>query len=179
MTASVETERRLTLWDVIFGLILVAAGIFLLANSFFASALTVWIIAWTSLVAGIVQLVGAFFRLKSGKFWSHALGGVVLIVLGVYILRNPVIGAVALTLTAGALFFASGLVRIILAFQTSSGRGVLIFSGAISVVLGLYVLFNPIAATMVLLGTILGVQAIVEGVTLVALGRERPVRSAS
>jgi len=43
-------------------------------------------------------------------------GGTTLTVLGLFMLRNPLIGAVALTLIAGVLFFATGLTRVGLAF---------------------------------------------------------------
>src|SRR3712207_7663957 len=39
-------------------------------------------------------------------------GGVVLAVLGLFLLRNPVVGALTLTLVAGALLLTTGLTRI-------------------------------------------------------------------
>ena len=40
-----------------------------------------------------------------------------------------------------------------------------------SVVLGLVVLFNLVEATFVLLGVILGVQALIDGIMLLLIGR--------
>jgi uncharacterized membrane protein HdeD (DUF308 family) len=48
---------------------------------------------------------------------------------------------------------------------------VLILSGIAGIVLGLIVLFNPVQSTYVLLGILLGVQVLVDGITLILFGR--------
>lgn len=174
-----ELVHRRTAVDMILGLLIVVAGLVLLGNVVFATAISVLVLGWTVLFAGVVEIVTAFFRIKSGGFFSAALGGAILTVLGVFILRNPLIGAVALTLLAGSLFLASGLTRIFASAQFTQGRWVLIASGIISVLLGLWVLFNIGTATLTLLGTLLGIQTLLEGVTLLAVGRLRPPKTAS
>lgn len=176
--ASTPVAPRRTAWDVIFGIILVVAGIFLLGNSMLATAISVWVIGWTNLVSGVLLLVASLFRIRSGGFFSAALGGAFLTVIGLFILRNPVIGAVALTLASGVAFFASGLTRMAWAFSDRQGRLALFLSGLVSLGLGFFVLFNVGTATLVLLGTLLGVQTLVEGLTLIAVGRLRPAVAA-
>nr|WP_301484324.1 DUF308 domain-containing protein [Intrasporangium sp.] len=95
-------------------------------------------------------------------------------VIGLFIVRNPVLGAATLTLLAGSLFFASGLTRIVTAVQSSQSRWIVLISGAVSILLGVWVLFNFKAATVSLLGTLLGIQTLVEGMLLIAVGRLRP-----
>ncbi|MFP5416434.1 MAG: HdeD family acid-resistance protein [Actinomycetes bacterium] len=172
MTTTTLAPRR-TAWDVIFGLILVAAGIFLLGNSLLATAISLWVIGWTNLFSGVLLLVASLFRIKSGGFLSAALGGAFLTVIGLFILRNPVAGAVALTLAAGVAFFAGGLTRLAWAFSDRQGRLALFVSGLVSLGLGFFVLFNVGTATVLLLGTLLGVQTLLEGLTLIAVGRLR------
>ena len=94
--------------------------------------------------------------------------------MGLFILRNPVVGALALTLAAGMAFFAAGLTRMVWAFRESEGKVVLFISGLVSLGLGFYVLFNLGTATLMLLGTLLAVQTLLEGLTLIAVGRVRP-----
>lgn len=168
-------EQRRTGWDIIFGALLLIAGFIVLGNAVIATAVSVYFVGWMAVISGAVLLIGSFFRIKSGGFWSAALGGALLLVLGVFVLRNPLIGAVSLTLLAGSLFLTGGLMRIVVAFQVEDGRWLLIISGAISVVLGLFVLFNIAAATLTLLGVLLGVQTLVEGITLMIVGRSRRV----
>lgn len=177
MAESTTLVLRRTAWDVILGVLIVIAGFILLGNTVFATAVSVFLLGWTTLAAGVFLLVGALFRMKSGGFWSAALGGAVLVVLGLFILRNPLIGAVSLTIMAGSLFLASGLTRVITAWQRPEGRWLLVLSGLISIGLGLWVLLNIVTATLTLLGVLLGVQTLIEGLTLIMVGRLRPPKS--
>jgi len=176
--ATLESAPRRTAWDIILGIVLVVAGLFLLGNAVFATAMSVFVIGWTTLFSGVVLLVGSFFRIKSGGFLSAVLGGAILAVIGLFVLRNPVVGAVALTLGAGVTFFVSGLTRMAWAFGAEKGRLLLIISGLISLGLGFYVLFNLSTATLVLLGILLGIQTVLEGISLMLIGRVRPVNDA-
>ncbi|WP_448629839.1 HdeD family acid-resistance protein [Cellulomonas soli] len=175
MTTAV-LERRRTGWDVILGILVVIGGFVVLGDVIVATIVSVLVLAWTSLISGVVLLVGSLLRIRSGGAWSAAIGGAVLTVLGVFMLRNPVIGAVTLTLLAGALFLAGGLARLVAAFQSPTHKAILGLSSVVSIALGAYVLINPAAATLVLLGVLLGVQILIEGLTLITLGRLRLVR---
>ncbi|HXV91869.1 MAG TPA: DUF308 domain-containing protein [Pseudonocardia sp.] len=172
-------ERRRTGWDIVVGILLVIGGLLVLANAVIATAVSVLAIGWMALIAGVVVLIGSLFRIRSGGFWSAALGGAMLAVLGLFILRNPALGALSLTLLAGSLFLAAGLTRILAAGQIGESRWLMIVSGVISVFLGLFVLFNVAEATFTLLGILLGVQVLIEGLTLLAAGRIRPVTTAA
>ncbi|GAA4783110.1 HdeD family acid-resistance protein [Actinomycetospora chlora] len=167
-------ERRRTGWDVVLGILLLLAGLFVLGNAVIATYLSVLLLGWFAIGAGVVTLVGAFVRREAGISWSAALGGAVLIVLGVIIVRDPLAGATGLTLLAGALFLVVGLTRLIVASQVPAARTVLIISGFVSIVLGLIVLFNLQIAVLSLLGLLLGVQILVEGITILVAGRLRP-----
>jgi membrane protein HdeD len=100
-------------------------------------------------------------------------------VLGLFLLRNVVAGALTLTLITGALLLTIGLTRIFGAFGVPEARGLLLVSGLISAALGLFVLLNLATATFTLLGVLLGTQTLLDGITLIAAGRIRPTRSAS
>jgi membrane protein HdeD len=54
-----------------------------------------------------------------------------------------------------------------------------VISGLASVGLGLFVLFNVVNATMTLVGILLGVATLVEGITLLVVGRVRYVQPSS
>jgi uncharacterized membrane protein HdeD (DUF308 family) len=173
MTSTVVVEWRRTGWDVVFGAVLIIAGIVLLGDVAVATKISVWFIAWTTLISGVLLLVGALLRIRTGGALWAAVGGAILTVIGLFILRNPTIGALTLTLLAGALFLTGGLVRIVMAFQADQHKALLAIGGLVSLALGIWVLVDPEAATLTLLGILLGVQILVEGLTLATLGRLR------
>jgi len=178
MTA-IFLERRRTGWDIIAGTLLILAGFVILGDTVLATEISVLLIGWTALFSGVVLLVGAFLRIKSMGFLSAALGGAVLVVLGLFVLRNPDVGAVSLTLLAGSLFLTSGLTRIFVSSYVPVLRVPLFISGLISLALGLFVLFNLAEASHTLLGVLLGVQTVLEGATLIIAGRVRPISATS
>jgi uncharacterized membrane protein HdeD (DUF308 family) len=97
----------------------------------------------------------------------------VLPVLGLLLLRQPAVAALTLTLIAGSLFLLGGIVRLFMAFDPGAPRGALLLSGVVGIVLGLIVLFNFFQATLTLLGVLLGVQALNDGLMLLLFGRIR------
>lgn len=113
--SQVTIERRRTGLDVVVGVLLVIAGLVILGNVVLATAVTALFIGWMALISGVVELVSSLFKIRSGNFWSHALGGAALTVLGLFVLRNPAVTVVVITLLAGALFLTTGLTRVFVA----------------------------------------------------------------
>lgn len=169
----VRFEVRRTGWDVALGALLAIGGLVILANAAFATKVSVLFIGWMLLAGGIVSLVASLFRIGKGGFWSAALSGALLLVLGLFFLRNTDAAALTLTLIAGTIFLASGIVRLAVGAQDETYRVPLVFGGVVSTVLGLIVLFNLFDATLVLLGVLLGVQVLVDGLTMMLIGRWR------
>jgi uncharacterized membrane protein HdeD (DUF308 family) len=145
-------ERRRTGWDLVLGALLVIGGLVILGHAVWATAVSVLFLGWILLLVGVVGLVGAFFRIGKGGFWVSALSGGLLLVLGGVCLRNPEVAAVTLTLVAGALFLATGIVRLAASAQEPEYRWPLLIAGVVSTLLGLMVLFNLVSASYVLLG---------------------------
>ena len=87
--SQVTIERRRNGADVAIGILFFFAGLYVLGNVVLATAITALFIGWFALLSGLVELIGAFFKIRSGQFWSNALGGAVLAVLGLFVLRNP------------------------------------------------------------------------------------------
>jgi uncharacterized membrane protein HdeD (DUF308 family) len=170
-------ERSRSGWDIVWGILLIVAGIAILAHAVVATAISVFFLGWLAVIGGLVGLVAGLFRIGKGGFWPAIISGALLLVLGIVILRNPAVSAATLTLLAGTLFLMGGIIRLVAAFQVDQNKGIMIFSGIVSVILGLIVVFNLQEATLVLLGVLLGVQALVDGITLLVLGRWRVVDS--
>lgn len=177
MTDSI-LERTRTGGDILLGALLVLGGLVVLGHATLATAVSILFLGWMLLIFGVVGLVGALFRIGKGGFWASALTGGLLSVLGLVMLRNVGAAAVTLTLVAGALFLAGGITRLVVAAEQHELRGVLIFSGVVSTLLGLLVLFNLFTASFTLLGVLMGVEMLSDGVAMMVMGRVRMVPGA-
>ena len=169
-------ERRRTGWDIILGTLSVLAGIFALSHVALAGAISVLVLGWTILLGGVALAISAIVGWKDpGRRWDLVFGAL-LVLLGLGFVRNPGVGLVALTLLAGSLLLVGGIVRIVAAFQPGAPLALLLFSGTLTFLLG-FMVFNrwPVSALW-FLGTILGIELILEGITTAVRGRLRPVK---
>ena len=86
-------------------------------------------------------------------------------------LRHTAAAAVTVTLVAGSLFLVVGIARLAAAFEYPEQRVPMILGGGVSLLLGLVVLFNLFTASYTLLGILLGVQVLAEGIAIMIFGR--------
>ena len=160
-----------TAGDWILGGLLVLCGLVLLGHAVVATTLSVLFVGWTTFFAGVVTLGFSLVRIGKQGFWTGFLGGGLMAALGLVMVRNPELTAVSLTLVAGAMFLSTGVARLAAAFQDEESRAALIFGGSISTMLGLLVLFNIFSASLALLGVLLGLQVLSEGIAIMVAGR--------
>ena len=173
--SEVLIERRRTGWDVAIGALLLLAGVGALVYATVATTVSVLFIGWLLVAAGVLGLVGAVFSIGRSGFWSAALGGGLLTVLGIFVLTHTGAAALTLTLLAGVVFLVSGVMRVAESFQEPEYRFMLLLGGIVSAVLGLIVLFNLVEASLVLLGVLIGVQLLVDGLLMMLIGRNHMI----
>lgn len=167
-------ERKRTGWDIALGLLSAVLGLVVLGNVALASAVSILFIGWLALIGGIATFVAALIKRGPGMGWA-VVGGLLMAILGFGFVRNPNVGLLTLTLLAGSMFLVGGIFRIYVAFQPEAPRGLLIFSGVVTVALGLMVLFQFPYSAVWFLGVMLGVQLFVDGITTAIAGRIRVV----
>ncbi len=164
-------ERRRSGIDLVLGALLLLSGLVLLGHTAWATKVSVLFLGWMLLFSGLIGLAGALWRIGRSGFWSTALGGALLAALGLVLLRNVELGAVTLTLTAGVVFLTGGLARLVAAGQEPESRVPLLLGGVVSTALGLLVIFNLFTASLTLLGLLVALETISEGIVMMMFGR--------
>lgn len=163
--------RKRTGWDIALGALLVIGGIIILVNAAVATKVSILFLGWMLLIGGIIGLISALFNIGKGAFWPSAITGALLTALGLMFLRNTEATAVTLTLLIGALFLTTGIARLFAAGGAPEYRFALLFSGAVSTILGLIVLFNLYDASYGLIGVLIGIDVLAEGLAMMIVGR--------
>lgn len=125
------------------------------------------------LLAGWVEVLGGA-RLRKGtkgRGWM-VFGGALSILLGIYMLARPLQSLLALTWVLCIVFVVQGVLRCLSAFELRPlrGWGWMLFSGAVTVLLGLFLLANWPFSGAWLIGTLFGVYVLMAGWTLLQLG---------
>lgn len=172
-TPSVQFERRRTVWDVVLGILSIVAGVIAVGHAALASLVSVLFLGWMLIIGGISLLVSGIAGWKQPGHRSDVVIGALLAILGFGLVRNPGAGVLVLTLLAGSLLLVGGIVRLGAAFQPDAPRAVLLLNGVVTVLLGAMVLFRWPLSALWFLGTILGIQLILDGVTTAIVGRVR------
>ena len=156
---------------IILGALMIVAGIVVLAHVVIATLVSVVFLGWLAVIAGVVGIVAAFFHIRRPGFWAALIGSALALAVGLAFLRRPGLSVAALTLLLGVALLVGGIARIVGGFgEAVESRGWVIANGVITLLLGLLILFGWPRSSLWVLGTFLGIDLIVEGVTFVTLG---------
>lgn len=165
--------RRSSGWLLAEGIILVILGILGLgAVGLLSLASAIWFGAMI-FVGGVVVLIDAFRHQGwKSRLW-HILIGVLYVAVGVLTFVNPLVATASLTLLAGAALVATGVLRLVMAFQNRELPywGWVAFSGVLSLLLGGMILAQWPGSSLWVLGTFLAIELIFQGWAAIALAR--------
>ncbi len=159
-------------WVVGLGVISLIAGIVALGSDVMATASAVMIVGIMMLVAGVAEVFTAF----NVKDWGHRiywlLLGALYIFAGIICIQDPFAAATLLTLMLGIALIIGGALRIFLATRMRHGTpwGWVVFSGAITLLLGAMIVAHWPASSFFVLGMLLGIDLIFIGSSWITMG---------
>lgn len=157
---------------IILGGLLIVLGVLAMGAPLFTGrVIEIWV-GVNILIAGLCQIVAA---LKTGG-WLRGLPGFLVgsigVIGGVVLLAHPLLGLAIFTLILAGYFLVDGLGKIILALQVNPmpGWGWMLFSGGITLLLGLMIWRQWPLSGVWAIGTLVGINILFSGWTLVSLG---------
>ncbi len=117
---SLTRRGQYWVWRLVGAIVSIAAGLFILANPVLGMIITIQIaflfIAISALLDGIIGIfVG--FRSGGGIHWGAIVLGVAQVIIGVWLLLNPVEAMLALVPAFGLLLVVAGILVVIAAFR--------------------------------------------------------------
>ena len=169
--ATRETVRRYSTLYLIQGVLMVLAGIVALVYPFVSTVALVVVLGWLLILSGVVQGISLIGAQNVPNFWLQLVSAVLSIIVGVIFLRRPGEAVVTLTLLLIVFFMVEGFAKLIfsLTIRPLPNWGWVLASGIIGILLSLYLLTNLSTTAVWLLGVLLGIQLICEGVALSSL----------
>lgn len=159
-------------WYIIAGIVFLIGGFMGIAKPVITSFTVETMTAIFFIVGGILQAIQLFRATNTSSFIWSLLLGLLFIVLGVVLLRNPVAGLFSLTILAASFIGASGIVKFIYAFKLRplSGWIWMLISGIISLLLAFIIFTNMAASAAITLGILLSVELISSGIWILLIG---------
>ena len=157
-------------WILGLGIVLIVVGTLAVLMPLAATQATAIVLGSLLLLAGVAQLVGAFWTRDWSGFFLTLLIGLMYTVLGLMFLRAPVQAELAMTLLLACVLMVGGLFRIIgsLVFRFPHWGWTLV-GGAINLLLGVLIWQQWPAAALWVIGLFVGIDMVFTGWTWVML----------
>lgn len=166
MPPSTETSR----WKYgLLGAALIIAGFLVLSDVVFFTVISTIFIGWMAILVGAFELLHSFWTKGWGGFIWQALLGILYVAFGITLVTQPVTGAMVLTFVLGLVLLISGAIRLFLGLRFRHEIGwIMIASGVFGILAGLIVLTGFPASGLWVLGLLLGIDLLSQGVGWVA-----------
>jgi uncharacterized membrane protein HdeD (DUF308 family) len=166
-----ERLRHRWAWFVALGSLVAALGIVALVLVVSATIASVYTIAVFMIIAGGGEIAFGFSSQTWARFFLWVVAGIAYIVVGAFALAQPLIAAALFTLLLGAAMLITGLIRIYVGSHLGKEvRGIVIFAGIVTSLVGLVVLIGWPANSFVILGVLLGLDLLFWGGSWITLG---------
>ena len=153
-------------WFLALGIVQVLAGALAVGFVFSATLASVVALGVLLLIAGSTQMAAALLARRWDGFFLFLLHGFLYGVAGFLTLEHPLLAGEGLTLMLAPLFLLVGLYRIAVALiENLPARGWLVFNGVVAVLLGVAFWRQWPESGLWVLGMLVGIEIIVNGVT--------------
>ena len=165
VAGTVRTSRG---WAIAAGVLLIIVGIEALAAPYLAALVAAFWVAWGLVFGGIAELVSAYSS-GENRLWK-ALLALLYVAVGIYILRNPGSGLVALALTLAWVFLIKGVISIFGALQLRPvpGWGWWLVDGVITLLLAFLIFSGWPQDSVRIIALLVGISLIISGANRVA-----------
>lgn len=166
-----DVLRESSSWFLGLGILLALLGVFALGSATAATRASVMILGWALVIGGALQTAHAVWR----HGWRGSLldlaSGVLFLVVGVMAVTHPLQSTVALALVLAVFLVVHGGIRILAALtHRFPHRFWVLTHGVITLALGLWLWATWPESGLWMLGVFVGVDLLLEGVTLALLG---------
>lgn len=152
------------------GVSLTVLGILAISFASFTTLISVIFLGFLLLISGVLVMIDAiqFWRGKGSNFFFQLLAGILYAVVGLMFIFTPVVGSLSLTFLLGILFVLLGLFRIYYAMTHKYPRsGWVLFSGIITLLLGILILTEWPASGLFIIGLFLGIDLLFLGINYI------------
>jgi len=173
--AAVENNRG---WFIAFGVLLIVLGIISIGAPFATTVVVKVFLGWLFLIAGISQIVHAFFAQGWKGFFGDLIIGLLYAFVGGWLAFFPLTGIVGLTVLLAIMFIVEGIFKFIIGIQVRPIGGWIwmIISGVIAVAAGILIFSGlPSSATWAI-GLLVGINILMSGIAflMLALSAKNP-----
>jgi len=172
LTGWAEDTKKNAGMIVILGVLTVIAGFLSLVMPWVSGVGVAFLVGFAMVVGGVARLVGVFQAGSFGRGTLAFIGGALTLLAGVILMARPGVGLAVLTMMIGAYLLVDGIFGAVLAFQVrpEKGWGWMLFSAAMSFLLGILLLKEWPLSGLWAIGTLVGINMLFAGFAMISIG---------
>lgn len=121
-----QTVKRYSLWYLVEGILLIAAGVLAIIYPVFSSVAVIVLLGWLLIISGIIQGISLIGAGHVPHFWLQLISVILAVLIGFLFLRDPGQGMLSVALLLIVFFMIEGMSKVVFAltirpFPTGAG----------------------------------------------------------
>ncbi len=158
-------------WFLALGILYVVAGAIAVLSPLVVTLASVFFFGAVLFIAGVAGLVHSFWTRGWERFAVQLLAGVLASIMGFLLMADCAQGAAVITLILASYFLVGGMFRLGFALSHPGmlHRGALVFSGLVTLLLGILIIVHWPSSGLWVIGTFIGIDLIIYGFSFIAL----------
>jgi uncharacterized membrane protein HdeD (DUF308 family) len=164
--------KKITGWYLLAAVLFILLGIFAIVEPGVAAIGVTLLVGWMLVIGAVFHFIAAFKGGGAKQVIFQVLIGILYAIGGFYFLTHPIMATGTLTLLLAGIFLAEGVMEIISYFRLrkEGASGWLILNGIITLALGALIWFHWPSSTVWAIGTLVGVNLLMTGVSRLMFG---------
>ena len=172
MTEPAKTTVKSPGWGIAWGILTIVFGLVAMSAPLVSGLAITLLIGYLLLAGGIAMSIFAFQAPSLGKVLLKLLFAVLTVVAGLAVVFQPGLALAQLTLLLGIVFIVDGVMGFIVAWNVkpANGWGWMTANALIALALGVMILKGWPAASLVVIGVLVGVRLLFAGLAMLTVG---------
>ena len=168
---AVIITRKVITWSIVLSVLMILAGILAIIVPPVAGIAVTLFVGWLLIFSGVAHLVFAWHQRATGSMTWQLLLGIAYILIGAYLLMNPVIGLASLTFALSMYLFAAGILEFIMAVRLRPAPASvwLFLDGVVNFILAVMIWRTWPSSSFWVLGILVGFAMLFTGITRLML----------
>ena len=157
---------------IIFAVVLIVLGILSVILPAYSGITITVILGVLLVIGGALRTTFAFVTTSWGSAILRFLFGLVMFLGGFWLIFNPDMGTITLTIILAVMFIVDGISEVMFSFflKPIGGGGMMLLNGIVSIVLGILIWVKWPASSEWAIGLMVGIKLVIDGIALLTLG---------
>jgi uncharacterized membrane protein HdeD (DUF308 family) len=164
--------KKATNWFIAVAVLFILLGLFAIAEPFAAGLGVTLLVGWLLVIGAVAHFFAAFKGGGAKHVILQLLVGIVYLIGGLYFLTHTIMAVGTLTLLLSGVILAEGVLEIVAYIRLKSAHGAswLLINGVVTLLLGGLIWFHWPSSTVWAIGTLVGVNLLMTGISRLMLG---------